>query len=60
MHGPGELFASKYSDLQIKKLSYLIKKYLKNNKIVYVYFNNDFYGYAIENAKTLKRLCPKI
>ena len=60
MHGPGELFASKYSDSQIKKLSNLIKKYLKNNKEVYVYFNNDFYGYAIENAKTLKRLCPKI
>jgi len=56
MHGPGELFASKYSDLQIKELSDLIKKYLKNNKKVYVYFNNDFYGYAIENAKLLINL----
>ena len=53
MHGPDELFASKYSNYQIRKLSNLIKKYLKNNKEVYVYFNNDFYGYAIENAKSL-------
>jgi len=56
MHGPEELFASEYSITQLKKLSEKIKKWKKQYD-VFVYFNNDFYGYAVKNAKQLIRLC---
>ncbi len=55
MHGPKELFGSKYTDKQLKELSKLIKKYSNQGKDIYVYFNNDFHGYAVENAKTLMK-----
>ena len=56
MHGSKILFASKYTDEELKKLVQKIKKWLKICD-VYIYFNNDAYGYAIENAKELLELC---
>ena len=56
MHGPGALFASKYSKQDLKKLAQKIAEYKKQGKDVFVYFNNDFYGYAIDNAKELMNL----
>ncbi len=53
MHGPAELFASKYPNDVLKELAQKIKKWQKEKRDIFVYFNNDFYGYAIENAKTL-------
>ena len=53
MHGPKELFASKYPRKEIKNLASKIKKWLKQDLDVYVYFNNDAMGYAVENAKAL-------
>jgi len=52
MHGSKILFGSKYTNKELKDLSQKIKKWLKSVD-VYVYFNNDAYGYAIENAKAL-------
>jgi len=54
MHGSKVLFSSKYTKKELQDLAQKIKKWLKQNLDVYVYFNNDAYGYAIENAKTLK------
>ncbi|MCD6115367.1 DUF72 domain-containing protein [bacterium] len=56
MHGPGALFASKYSKQDLKKLAQKIGEYKEQGKDVFVYFNNDFYGYAIDNAKELINL----
>lgn len=56
MHGPEALFASKYSKSQLKELALKIKKWQKEGKEIFVYFNNDFYGYAIEDALYLKKL----
>jgi uncharacterized protein YecE (DUF72 family) len=55
MHGSKILFASKYTGEEIKDLAKKIKKWLKNCD-VYCYFNNDFQGHAIENAKELLKL----
>ena len=52
MHGSKVLFSSKYTKKEISSLVQKIKKWLKTAD-VYVYFNNDAYGYAIENAKAL-------
>jgi len=54
MHGSKIMFASKYTKEELKDLAKKIKNWLKQKLDVYVYFNNDAYGYAIENAKTLK------
>ncbi len=53
MHGPEELFASEYSETQLKNLAEKIKRW-KNRKSIFVYFNNDFSGYAVKNANQLK------
>jgi len=55
MHGPKSLFSSKYSLRELQVLAEKIKRYQKG-KDVFVYFNNDACGYAVENAKTLKNL----
>jgi uncharacterized protein YecE (DUF72 family) len=52
MHGSRVLFSSKYTKKELSSLAQKIKKWLKTAD-VYVYFNNDAHGYAIENAKTL-------
>jgi uncharacterized protein YecE (DUF72 family) len=56
LHGPKKLFASSYSNEQLRDWAKYIKEISKDVKKVYVYFNNDFHGYAIENAKKLKEL----
>lgn len=55
-HGPGSLYNSRYSeedlDIWIEKIAMLLEA-----GDVYVFFNNDFGGFAIENADyVLKRL----
>jgi uncharacterized protein YecE (DUF72 family) len=52
LHGSKVMFASKYTKEELKNLAQKIKKWLKKYD-VYCYFNNDAFGYAIENAKEL-------
>lgn len=59
MHGPTKLFASSYSDDQLKELAAYIQSISSAVRKIYVYFNNDFHGYAIHNAQTLKSLLQK-
>ena len=54
MHGAVRTIS--YSERELKEWAGYIKKFLKEGKDVYVYFNNDYQGYAVENAKTLKEL----
>ena len=56
MHGSKVMFSSNYTKKELQDLAQKIKKWLKTGN-VYVYFNNDAYGYAIENAKELIKLC---
>ena len=57
MHGSKALFSSKYTKKELSSLAQKIKRYLKQNLDVYVYFNNDAIGYAAENAKELLKFC---
>lgn len=52
-HGPAELFASNYSDDQLKTWGRRIGAWLAQGLGVYAYFNNDFHGHALANARTL-------
>jgi len=56
MHGPQQLFASKYSHEQLEGWATYIRTISSGLKKVYVYFNNDFHGYALENANELANL----
>lgn len=55
-HGPEKLFASSYSEKQLKHWAGIIQKHSKKLKTMYVYFNNDWHMNAIKNAKTLKKI----
>ncbi len=56
MHGSRALFSSKYTHEELKTLAQKIKIWLKKGVDTYVYFNNDFHGYAIRDAKELLNL----
>lgn len=57
MHGGAELYGSNYSDKELASWARQIKKWLsKQAKEVFVYFNNDAYAYAVQNALALKKL----
>ena len=57
-HGPKEVYASEYSGEQLCAWADSINELISKEKIrdVYCYFNNDFHGFAIKNAKTLQSL----
>ncbi len=54
-HGIPNIYASDYSSEEIKNLSRKIKEWAQEGRDVYVYFNNDAYGYAIKNAMELRK-----
>lgn len=56
MHGSKVMFTSNYTKKELSSLAQKIKKWLKTAD-VYCYFNNDAYGYAVENARELLKLC---
>lgn len=53
-HGEAGSYATNYSTEQLKKDAKRIKNYLKLDKDVYIYFNNDAFGYAPKNAMELR------
>jgi len=58
-HGPDRLYASKYSGEFLSKFAVKICRWLKEGHQVWGFFNNDFGGYAVENARQLKELVEK-
>jgi uncharacterized protein YecE (DUF72 family) len=55
-HGPGRLYASHYSEEELSSWAGTIQRLAAGGLDVYAYFNNDFHGYAVENALTLSRM----
>jgi uncharacterized protein YecE (DUF72 family) len=53
LHGSKKLYASEYSEDELKAWAAKIKKWGKDT---YVYFDNDYMGYAPTNALRLKEL----
>lgn len=58
-HGGRELYASRYSLAELKPWASKIKNWLNQGLKVYAYFNNDAYGFAVQNALELKSLVEK-
>jgi len=55
-HGPEKLYASDYSDPQLNVFAEKIANWLRNDKEVWAFFNNDFHGFAINNADKLREM----
>ncbi len=58
-HGAVALYASNYSDEELQRDARYIREWLEEGRDVYIYFNNDAYGYAVKNALFLKKLLEK-
>ncbi len=54
-HGPESLFSSRYTENDLYKWAQIIKEKLRKGE-VFAFFNNDYGGYAVENALQLKKL----
>ena len=55
-HGPEGLYASNYSDAQLRVWAERIRTWRKQGLDVFAYFNNDANAYAVHNALRLRDL----
>jgi uncharacterized protein YecE (DUF72 family) len=55
-HGREQLYASDYSEADLKLYAGKIISWLDEDKEVWVFFNNDFHGYAVNNAVRLREM----
>ena len=58
-HGPAALYASSYTDEMLKAFAKKFKSWISEGHVVWAYFNNDVFGYAIEDAKKLIQMMAK-
>jgi len=56
LHGGEVLYGSNYSDKELKQWAEKVRNWRRKRKIIFVYFNNDAYGFAIKNALLLKKM----
>lgn len=54
-HGPGKFYASRYDDAAMLSYAQKSATWLREGRSVWAFFNNTFYGDAIENARLLER-----
>lgn len=58
-HGKGGGYDTFYKTEELKADAVRIRKYLKQRKDIYLYFNNDALGYAPQNALELTRMLKR-
>jgi len=58
-HGPTSKYDSKYSEEEMKSFASIFDKWLQNGHELWVFFNNDWFGYGIENALQLDSFLKK-
>lgn len=56
-HGPAALYASSYSDEQLQNFADKFLHWQKEGHAIWVFFNNDVHGYALNDAVRLRKLC---
>ena len=56
LHGPGGKYQGSYSDADLGEWARRIGEWRRELKTIYVYFDNDQAGYAVQNALSLKEL----
>jgi uncharacterized protein YecE (DUF72 family) len=56
LHGPGNKYQGSYNDEELHHWATMIRKWRRQGKDVYVYFDNDEAGFAAFNALALKKI----
>lgn len=56
LHGPGGKYQGSYTDEALRQWAKRIRKWHRDQKAVFIYFDNDQAGYAAENSLKLKTL----
>lgn len=56
LHGSKKLYTSKYSEDELQQWA---KKIRKLNMTTYIYFDNDFHGFAVKNARRFKEILTR-
>jgi len=56
LHGREQLYASDYNENDLRSYAEKILIWLNEGKEVWVFFNNDYYGFAVKNAARLKEI----
>ncbi len=56
LHGREQLYASDYSETDLRLYAEKIVHWVNEDKKVWVFFNNDYYGFAVRNAEKLKEI----
>ena len=59
LHGPGGKYQGSYSDEALSEWAHRIRKWRREHKSVYIYFDNDQAGYAAHNALKLRQLLDR-
>ncbi|TMI84250.1 MAG: DUF72 domain-containing protein [Bacteroidetes bacterium] len=59
-HGPGSLYNTKYDEKTMEKYAQLFKKLADDGHELWIFFNNDWFGYGIENALSLRRYLERL
>jgi uncharacterized protein YecE (DUF72 family) len=55
-HGHEKLYASDYSRPELTHYAEKIIRWLNEGKEVWVFFNNDYNGFAVNNAITIREI----
>jgi uncharacterized protein YecE (DUF72 family) len=50
MHGSGTVYGGLYGPEELSYWARLAKNFLRDGLDLYVYFNNDAFGFAVRNA----------
>jgi uncharacterized protein YecE (DUF72 family) len=56
LHGPGGAYAGSYEARRLREWAERIRGWKDELRAVYVYFDNDQAGFAVENARTLREM----
>lgn len=56
MHGDQRMYSSKYSEQTLNEWAEVVSRWVSEGQDVFVYFNNDIHGYAVEDARALRQL----
>jgi len=59
-HGPDALYASGYSDEQLRCYADRCRQWISNGHIVWAYFNNDIHGYAFHDAQRFREIMESV
>jgi len=60
LHGREQLYASDYQENDLRSYAESILNWMNKGKEVWVFFNNDYYGYAVKNAERLKEIVDQL